>query len=210
MECNSLQKECSVLRSEKQDMVNKHQKEKISLQSECASLRAEKEELLKSHQKEKANLQSECAALCSEKEEAVQKQQQLQRDLVRSVQWLTLPIAQRCPSSLLLFPLSRSVDSAAVWISAFILFFFGVVVVTRTLSWMTASEPLNSLSRSYWRSWRACSSSTSRIATSCKRSWERQTAAAELCRERYGLQTEDICAIFQINIPMILSTFATL
>lgn len=97
MECNGLQKECSVLRSEKQDMVNNHQKEKISLQSECSSLRAEKEELLKSHQKEKANLQSECAALRAEKEEALQKQQQLQRDLVRSVQWLTLPIAQHCP-----------------------------------------------------------------------------------------------------------------
>lgn len=74
VECNGLQKECSVLRSDKQDMVNKHQKEIISLQSECASLRAEKEDLLKTHQK-----------VCSEKEGMLQKQQQLEKDLVRSV-----------------------------------------------------------------------------------------------------------------------------
>lgn len=84
-ECNGLQKECSVLRSEKQDMVTKHQKERSSLQSEYASLRAEKEELLKTHQKEKGNLQSEAAALRSEKEALLQKQQQLEKDLARLV-----------------------------------------------------------------------------------------------------------------------------
>lgn len=90
VECNGLHKECSVLRSEKQDIVNKHQKEKSSLQSECASLRAENEELLKTHQKDKSNLQSECAALRTEKEAALQKQQQLEKDLARSVHWSTL------------------------------------------------------------------------------------------------------------------------
>lgn len=84
-ECNGLQKECGVLRSDKQDIVNKHQKEKSSLQTECASLRAEKEELLKSHQKEKSNLQSECAALHSDKEAVLQMQKQLEKDLARSV-----------------------------------------------------------------------------------------------------------------------------
>lgn len=90
VECNGLHKECSVLRSEKQDIVNKHQKEKSSLQSECASFRAENEELLKAHQKDKSNLQSECAALRTEKEAALQKQQQLEKDLARSVHWSTL------------------------------------------------------------------------------------------------------------------------
>lgn len=85
VECNGLQKECSVLRSEKQDMMSKHQKERSSLQSEYASLRAEKEELLKTHQKEKGNLQSESAALRSEKEALLQKQQQLEKDLARLV-----------------------------------------------------------------------------------------------------------------------------
>lgn len=97
VECNSLQKECSVLRSEKQDTVNKHQKERGSLQSECASLRAEKEELLKTHQKEKGNLQSDCAALRSEKEAVLQKQKQLEKDLARSVHWATLSRAQLHP-----------------------------------------------------------------------------------------------------------------
>ncbi|KAM8830052.1 sarcolemma associated protein b isoform 3-T5 [Synchiropus picturatus] len=83
-ECNGLQKECSSLRSEKQDMVTKHQKENSGLQRECASLRAEKEELLKAHEKEKASLQKECAALRTEKEAAVEKQLQLERDLVSS------------------------------------------------------------------------------------------------------------------------------
>lgn len=84
MECNNLQKECTVLRSEKQDIVGKHQKERSSLQSECASLRVEKEDLLKTQQKEKANLQSECAALRSENEALLQKQKQLEKDLSRS------------------------------------------------------------------------------------------------------------------------------
>lgn len=83
-ECNGLQKECSVLRSEKQDMVGKHQKDRSSLQGECASLRVEKEELVKTQQKEKAKLQSECAALRSENEALLQKQQQLEKDLTRS------------------------------------------------------------------------------------------------------------------------------
>lgn len=84
-ECNGLQKECSVLRSERQEIVNKHQKEKSSLQSECASLRAEKEELTKTHLKEKGNLQSDCAAQRSEKEAVLQKQQQLEKELAGSV-----------------------------------------------------------------------------------------------------------------------------
>lgn len=84
-ECNGLLKECSALRSEKQDMVNKHQKEKSGLQSECASLRAEKEDLLKTQHREKASLQDECTKLRSEKEAAQLKQQQLEKDLARSV-----------------------------------------------------------------------------------------------------------------------------
>lgn len=91
VECNGLQKECSVLRSEKQDIVNKQQKERSGLQSECASLRAEREELLKAHQKDKGGLQSDCAALRSEKEAVLQKQKQLEKDLARSVHWATLP-----------------------------------------------------------------------------------------------------------------------
>ena len=81
----SLQRECSALRSEKQELLNKSQKERGSLQSECASLRAEKEELLRVHQKEKGSLQSECAGLRSEREAILKKQQQLEKDLVRSV-----------------------------------------------------------------------------------------------------------------------------
>lgn len=84
VECNGLQKECSVLRSEKQDIVGKHQKERSSLQSECASLRVEKEDLVKAQQKEKANLESECAALRSEKEALLEKQKQLEKELTRS------------------------------------------------------------------------------------------------------------------------------
>lgn len=73
-----------MLRSEKQDIVGKHQKERSSLQSECASLRVEKEGLLETQQREKANLQSECAALRSENEALLQKQKQLEKDLSRS------------------------------------------------------------------------------------------------------------------------------
>lgn len=90
VEYNGLLKECSGLRSEKQDMVNKHQNEKSGLQSECASLRAEKEELLKTVQREKAGLQGECTNLRSEKEAALLKQQQLEKDLARSVLHLSL------------------------------------------------------------------------------------------------------------------------
>lgn len=111
VECNGLQKECSVLRSEKQDIVNKHQKEKSSLQTECASLRAEKEELLKTHQKEKGSLQSDCAALRSEKEAALQKQKQLEKDLARSVHCATLSRAQPHPH-LCVLPLFHLLDSA--------------------------------------------------------------------------------------------------
>lgn len=100
VECNGLQKECSVLRSEKQDVANTHQKERSSLQTECASLRAEKEELLKTHQKEKGNLQTECAALRSEKEALLQKQKQLEKDLARSVHQVTLSRAQLHPPPL--------------------------------------------------------------------------------------------------------------
>lgn len=109
VECNGLQKECSVLRSEKQDVANKHQKERSSLQTECASLRAEKEELLKTHQKEKGNLQTECAALRSEKEALLQKQKQLEKDLARSVHQVTLSRAQLHPH---LCAPSDSFDSA--------------------------------------------------------------------------------------------------
>lgn len=111
VECNGLQKECSVLRSEKQDVVNKHQKEKSSLQAECASLRTEKEELLKTHQKEKGSLQSDCAALRSEKEAALQKQKQLEKDLARSVHCATLSRAQPHPH-LCILPLFHLLDSA--------------------------------------------------------------------------------------------------
>lgn len=96
-ECNSLQKECSVLRSEKQDIASKHQKERSSLQTECVSLRAEKEELLRTHQKEQGNMQSECAAVHSEKEVLLQKQKQLEKDLARSVHWSTLARVQLPP-----------------------------------------------------------------------------------------------------------------
>ncbi|XP_075883201.1 sarcolemma associated protein b isoform X2 [Nelusetta ayraudi] len=81
VECNGLLKECSALRSEKQDVANKHQKEKSGLQSECASLRAEKEDLLKTQQRENAGLQDECTNLRSGKEAALLKQQQLEKDL---------------------------------------------------------------------------------------------------------------------------------
>lgn len=84
VECSDLQEECAVLRSEKQDVVGKHQKERSSLQSECASLRVEKEDLLKTKQKEKANLQSECAAVRSENEALLQQHKQLEKDLSRS------------------------------------------------------------------------------------------------------------------------------
>lgn len=109
VECNGLQKECSVLRSEKQDIVNKHQKERSSIHSECASLRAEMEELLKTHQKEKGNLQSECGALRSEKEAVLQRQQQLEKDLARSVSSITTNSAVPPPFVL---PLSHLLDSA--------------------------------------------------------------------------------------------------
>lgn len=66
-ECYGLQKECALLRSEKQDLVNKQQKEKNALQSECAALRRDKEELQ------------------SEREATVQKQHQLEKELSRSV-----------------------------------------------------------------------------------------------------------------------------
>uniref|UniRef100_A0A3P9PNA9 Sarcolemma associated protein b n=1 Tax=Poecilia reticulata TaxID=8081 RepID=A0A3P9PNA9_POERE len=83
MECNGLQKECSVLRSDKQDMVNKHQKEKNSLQSEYASLRAEKEEIVKAHQKEKASvLRGQNTDLNSKLKVLEESQQELERNLV--------------------------------------------------------------------------------------------------------------------------------
>lgn len=92
-ECNGLQKECSVLRTEKQDLVGKHQKERSTLQSECASLRAEREDLVKTQQKQKASLQSEYAALRTENEALLQKQKQLEKDLTRSEHCL---ICLRC------------------------------------------------------------------------------------------------------------------
>lgn len=104
VECNGLQKECSVLRSEKQDIVGKHQKERSSLQSECASIRVEKEELVKTQQKEKANLQSECAALRSENEALLQKQKQLEKDLARSEHCLIRFAAHHTPLCLSFHP----------------------------------------------------------------------------------------------------------
>lgn len=102
VECNGLLKECSALRSEKQDVANKHQKEKSGLQNECASLRAEKEDLLKTQQREKAGLQDECTNLRSEKEAALLKQQQLEKDIARSVLGILLLTAQPCsPTSAL-------------------------------------------------------------------------------------------------------------
>lgn len=101
VECNGLLKECSALRSEKQDVVNKHQKEKSGLQSECASLRAEKEDLLKTQQRERAGLQDECTKLRSEKEAALLKQQQLEKDLARSVVGLFIRSPACTPTSVL-------------------------------------------------------------------------------------------------------------
>ncbi len=116
LECNGLQKECSVLRSEKQDVVNKHQKERSSLQTECASLRAEKEELLKTHQKEKGNLQSDSAALRSEKEAVLQKQKQLEKDLARSVHRATCITQSSVSPPPFVLPLSHSLLSLQhVW-----------------------------------------------------------------------------------------------
>lgn len=111
VECSGLQKECSVLRAEKQDIVSKHQKERSSLQSECASLRVEKEELVKTQQKEKANLQSECAVLRSENEALLQKQKQLEKDLTRSEHSLICLCcaAHRMPLSLSSHPLTPCV-----------------------------------------------------------------------------------------------------
>lgn len=145
VECNGLQKECSVLRSEKQDMMTKQQKERSSLQSEYASLRAEKEELLKTHQKEKGNLQSESAALRSEKEALLQKQQQLEKDLARLVsnihpRPLCLPF--------IYFPIHRKQKSGWYtvchrWCLRVVLYsvvFFLVARVPKMLSLATVSE----------------------------------------------------------------------
>lgn len=70
---------------EKQELVNKHQKEKGSLQSEFTSLRTEKEELHKAHQKEKGDWEQQSTALCAKNEAMQQKLQQLEKELVRSV-----------------------------------------------------------------------------------------------------------------------------
>lgn len=200
VECNGLQKECSVLRSEKQDIVNKQQKEKSSLQSECASLRAENEELLKTHQKEKSNLQSECAALRTEKEAELQKRQQLEKDLARSVYWSTLLGAlypHLCAPSVS----SVLISTHVFWFTWYHIIFCShllhielsfvlllVVCVPRTLSWKIAVDPLSRPSRRWRRGWWPCSSSTSRIAPHCKLNWMRQTAAARLCKKRYAPQ----------------------
>lgn len=152
VECNSLQKECSVLRSEKQDIVNKHQKERSSLQTECASLRAEKEELLKTHQKEKGNMQSECAAVRSEKEVLLQKQKQLEKDLARSVHWDTLSRVQLQPHLLCtLCPIWLCSNCFATQYTTHLLpdpspielsvILFLLVHVLRILSWAIVSKP---------------------------------------------------------------------
>lgn len=197
VECNGLQKECSVLRSEKQETVNKHQRERSSLQTECESLRAEKEELLKNYQKEKGNLQSECAALRSEKEAVLQNQKQLEKDLTRSVHWatlsraptFTLPVslfAWLCSNMFCTTHLSRC-HLSPIELSVVLCL---VVRVPRILSWAIASKLWRDPSRSWRRGWPTCSSSTSRIAPSCKPSWKKQTVTARLCREKYVLKTQ--------------------
>uniref|UniRef100_A0A3P8X5B6 Sarcolemma associated protein b n=1 Tax=Cynoglossus semilaevis TaxID=244447 RepID=A0A3P8X5B6_CYNSE len=91
-ECYGLQKECALLRSEKQDLVNKQQKEKNALQSECAALRRDKEELQsereatvqKQHQLEKelSSLISQNAELSSSLKSLESSQQELEKTLV--------------------------------------------------------------------------------------------------------------------------------
>ncbi|CAL8367783.1 unnamed protein product [Lota lota] len=83
-EHNSLQKECAALRSEKQDLVNKHQAERGHLQGEGAALRAQMDQLLDSQQKEKLSAQSECAALRAERDALLEKQQQMEMELTCS------------------------------------------------------------------------------------------------------------------------------
>lgn len=202
VECNGLLKECSALRSEKQDMVNKHQKEKSSLQSECASLRAEKEELLKTHQGEKASLQNECANLRSEKEAVLLKQQQMEKDLARSVLCVLLLRAQPRPPplcSLWLTVHQQLLVQPAIHLSLFdllftehcgdFLFVFLIACVPRMVSSATASKPSRSPKRSWRRDWQPCSSSTSRITPSYKPNLMRQTVTARLWKERYNSST---------------------
>lgn len=195
VECNGLQKECSVLRADKQEIVNKHQKEKSGLQSECGALRAEKDEILKSHQNERATLHSECVALRSEKEALLHKQQQLEKEVIRSVDGLMLPEVLRrplhksqiCPiySAQLSFhsPFKVSVFLGGGWC----LF---VVCMLRMLIWTAASAPSSSPRRSWRRGWSCCSSSISRTTPSCRPSWTRRTAAARLCRERFAPESQ--------------------
>lgn len=178
VECNNLQKECSVLRSEKQDVVGKHQKERSSLQSECASLRVEKEELLKTQQREKASLQSECAALRSDNEALLQKQKQLEKDLTRS---------ERCLICLCCTPHASPSDTSPAD-SCVILSL--VVCVPRTRSSAEMSKPWRYPSRSWRRGWRPCSFSTSRTAQTCKHNSMMLRAAARFCRERYALRLD--------------------
>lgn len=61
------------------------QKDCESLRRECASLRSEREQLADKQQKEKISLQSESSTLRSEKEQLLKKQQQLEKELDRSV-----------------------------------------------------------------------------------------------------------------------------
>lgn len=81
----------------------------------------------------------------------------------------------------------------------FELFLFLVVRVPRMLSWATASKPWRDPSRSWRRGWWPCSSSTRRIAPSCKPNWKKQTAAARLCRERYVLKTKKYSTRCQVS-----------
>lgn len=195
VECNGLQKECSVLRSEKQDVVSKHQKERSGLQNECASLRAEKEELLKTHQKEKGILQSESAALRSEKEALLQKQQQLEKDLARSASNIHPHLCALSDSftwicsNIFCYTVycTYFCDSAPVELGVVL---FLVVRMPKMPSWPKVSKALRDPSRSWRRGWRLYSSSTSRIAPCCKPNWMRQTTAARLCRERYAVKTK--------------------
>lgn len=203
VECNGFLKECSALRSEKQDMVNKHQKEKSSLQSECASLRAEKEELLKTHQREKASLQNECANLRSEKEAVLLKQQQMEQDLARSVLCVLLLRAQprppplcslwlNCVSTVLLVQSATHLSLFDLLFTEHcgdFLFVFLIVCVPRMVNSATASKPLRSPKRSWRRDWQPCSSSTSRITPSYRPNLMKQTLTARLWKERYNSST---------------------
>lgn len=201
VECNGLLKECSALRSEKQDVVNKHQKEKSGLQSECASLRAEKEDLLKTQQREKAGLQDECTKLRSEKEAALLKQQQFEKDLARSVVGVLLrarpalpPVCSLWLTVHQLFPVSLIHYFLKLFWAIFV-FLFLIVCVPRMLSWAAAWKPSRAPRRSWRSGWQPCSSSTSKKTPSYRPNLMKLTVTAKPWRERsfFRLRTLFTC-----------------